>query len=712
LRQADDRHAVIALLSAILLASRGDPRSRKNHPFITKSVLSNRPACRLPARIPSLAAPVIITGSIAMSLYGNTCFFGIAPGLILVAPAAAQTSDPAPPPATSAATAAIDAFGERVGINQVGLYSEYQTRGFDLMASSGAFRLDGFYYHPGHFPSESLVAGSSVNVGIAATGLDLPSPTGVIAFRLRDPGPRTSLSVTTGFRDQATAHIDALGTLVSADGTWGVVGHALVEPDANRGTGEDGPYLSAGGVIRWKPGPGTSVRLFGDYGRSRSDGDIGVLAAGEGVAPALRPRHRYGPDWARSSSQGFNIGALAEHRGGRWSLGASAIRSERHAGRSDYTVLEIDRQGGIMSTLYSTPSVESRSDSAEVKVARTFPLFGAEHRLGLAVRQRHTVTGRAEATAFPAGHFTIGDGPVDVPQPTLPAQVARGRDVVDQRIVSATYGLQVGDAIDLRLGAHSNRYEKTVRDFTGQRSRNLDSTWLYSASAVWRPASRLRLFASYVAGLEESGTAPSAAVNRGEVLPPVTARQYELGARFDLTPRLGLIAAGFDIEKPIYGLRPDGRYAPVGTVRHRGIEASLTGQLLPGTTVVLGANIVQPRLSGEEVDAGLIDRVAPGVSRFNATVSVEQRITPVWSADFYLLHEGGRRRDSVSPTEVAAVPFAIAGMRYDWTIDRTRLSLRAQWVNAFDVRGYYATPYGQLVPVTPQTWRLLLSASF
>ncbi len=223
-----------------------------------------------------------------------TCFSCIASGLFLAGPAMAQTdgAPPAAPPPNSAATAAIDAFGERVGINQVGLYSEYQTRGFDLMASSGAFRLDGFYFHPAHFPSESLVAGSSVNVGIAATGLDLPSPTGVIAFRLRDPGPVDSLTVTTGFRDHASFHVEALGSLASDDGQWGVVGHGMVMPDANRGTGEDGPYLSAGAVVRWRPRPGTTLRLFGDYGRSRADGDIGVLAAGDGVPPALRPRHR------------------------------------------------------------------------------------------------------------------------------------------------------------------------------------------------------------------------------------------------------------------------------------------------------------------------------------------------------------------------------------------------------------------------------------
>src|SRR3712207_6864144 len=54
-------------------------------------------------------------------------------------------------------------------------------------------------------------------------------------------------------------------------------------------------------------------------------------------------------------------------------------------------------------------------------------------------------------------------------------------------------------------------------------------------------------------------SAPDAARNRGAVLPPVEARQYEIGARFDLTPGLKLIVAGFDIRKPIYGDRKSTR---------------------------------------------------------------------------------------------------------------------------------------------------------
>ena len=52
------------------------------------------------------------------------------------APAAAQDN---------AVSSAADAFGERAGIEQSGLYTESQVRGFDLN-DSGAYRIDDAYF--------------------------------------------------------------------------------------------------------------------------------------------------------------------------------------------------------------------------------------------------------------------------------------------------------------------------------------------------------------------------------------------------------------------------------------------------------------------------------------------------------------------------------------------------------------------------------------
>lgn len=643
-----------------------------------------------------------------MSPFIKACFGGIAVTLFAV-PAAAQSEDPAREPQDSAATSAEDAFGASVGINQVGLYSPYQTRGFDLISTGGAFRIDGFYFHPAALPSESLVSGSSINVGIAATALDLPLPTGVVGYRLREPGERNSLSVTAGTRGFGSPSIEALGSLISGNGEFGLVAHSFVSPNEKWSTGQNGSRYDVGGVARWAPGPGTRVRVFAGVSGQSHEGDLAVLPRGEAMPPPLERRRNYSADWARSRSTSGNFGALIEHRSGGWMFGASAVRSTRDSPRTDTTVLEIDGAGQVSSTLYHTPLAYSRSDSAEIKAFRTFALAGASHRVGLAFRQRNSVSRRADAIAIPAGSFTLSNGPVPVARPDLPANVPSSRDQVDQNILSATYQLSVDDAFELRLGAHRNHYEKAFRNTRGERSAQLDKSWLYSASALWNPTSKWHIFASYVSGLEESGIAPDAATNRGEVLPPVEAKQYEVGVRYDLTPRLGLILAGFDIRKPIYGLRTDSVYAPVGTVRHRGVEASLTGQLTPTTTVVLGANVLQARIFGELVDAGRVNPTAPGVSRFNGTIAIEQKLTPRWSIDGYLLYEGARRRDSTSRTEAAGVPFGYVGARYDCTVAGTDLSLRAQLVNMFDRKGYYATPYGPLVPVTGQHWRILLT---
>ena len=70
--------------------------------------------------------------------------------LAAATPAAAQDS---------AVKSAADAFGERVGIEQSGLYNEGEVRGFDIN-NSGAYRIDEVEIHPGPV-SQPLTSGGS-----------------------------------------------------------------------------------------------------------------------------------------------------------------------------------------------------------------------------------------------------------------------------------------------------------------------------------------------------------------------------------------------------------------------------------------------------------------------------------------------------------------------------------------------------------------------
>lgn len=621
-------------------------------------------------------------------------------------PLAAQADEPRQGESTTAAGAAADAFGEQVGTERIGLYNVNQTRGFDLLASSGAFRLDGAYYFPAEIPGESLLSGSSIRVGAGAAGIELPSPTGVILYRLREPGPDNALTVTAGLRT-------FLSPAVSAEAHWralpsvGLLGHVLIEPDNRAATGEPGEFKSAALVAQWQPFDGAEVKAFGSWVERESEGSIAVLSAGSKSPLPIVMGKRYGPAWLRSAGSGSNKGIIADYSAGRWEAGFSAVRSDQSNAISETAVLDLADDGTMQSTIVRTPPGSSRSDTLEARVARSFEALGAVHRIGAAARARRSETWRSESVLMPGGSFTIETGAAPVAEPRPLAPTRRARDRIDQRLLSLTYGLAVPNRVELRLGAHANRHAKEAESFDGLESRTVENDWLLNASLVVTASQRLKLFASYATGLEESGVAPSAALNRGEVLPPVTAEQIELGGTYRVGRDLSLILAAFDISKPTFGLRPDNVFGPTGTVRHRGIEGSIVGEIVPGTRIVLGANLVDPVLSRDGTDL-----TAPGVSRFNAILGFEQQVAEGLSCDGNLYFEGARKRDSVSDVEVEGVPFLTLGARYAFTAGRVPVEFRVQGYNLLDHEGYYATPGGPLVAVFPISWRAEMTARF
>src|ERR687898_767540 len=100
----------------------------------------------------------------------------------------------------NAVKSAADAFGERVGTEQSGLYSETQVRGFDLN-ESGAYRIDDAYFSRAAALNDPVLAGVGVRVGVNAVRLAYPAPSGVVNYRLREAGPADELRLGIGFRD-------------------------------------------------------------------------------------------------------------------------------------------------------------------------------------------------------------------------------------------------------------------------------------------------------------------------------------------------------------------------------------------------------------------------------------------------------------------------------------------------------------------------------
>jgi iron complex outermembrane receptor protein len=265
--------------------------------------------------------------------------------------------------------------------------------------------------------------------------------------------------------------------------------------------------------------------------------------------------------------------------------------------------------------------------------------------------------------------------------------------------------------VQLRFALHRTRYDKDVLSIAGVHTGGVTESSLYNASAVISLTERTAVFGSWVTGLEEAGVAPTSAINRDEVLPPVEARQFELGVRHSMSSGLTFIGALFDVSKPTNGFRANRSFGLVGEVRHRGVEASIAGRIGAKTHVVLGAVAFQPEVTGSLVDAGVVGQRAAGISRRIANASVERHLARGWSVDANVSYWGKRWADTANTFETPAVTTVGLGARCRFRMGERAAELRVFGSNLGGVGGYWAAPSGLLTPIAPRTVRALLTVT-
>jgi iron complex outermembrane receptor protein len=122
----------------------------------------------------------------------------------IATPALAQRTD------DNAVKQAEDAFGKSVGDEQIGIYNAGLVRGFSPVAA-GNLRIEGLYFDQQSNPTQRLIGGTTIHVGISAQGYPFPAPTGIADYELRRPGaePMASIDVSVGPWKSKGAEFDA-----------------------------------------------------------------------------------------------------------------------------------------------------------------------------------------------------------------------------------------------------------------------------------------------------------------------------------------------------------------------------------------------------------------------------------------------------------------------------------------------------------------------
>jgi iron complex outermembrane receptor protein len=200
----------------------------------------------------------------------------------------------------------------------------------------------------------------------------------------------------------------------------------------------------------------------------------------------------------------------------------------------------------------------------------------------------------------------------------------------------------------------------------------------------------ISLYGGAVTGLEESGVAPNFAANRNEALPAIQTSQIDAGVRVNLGGGMRLVAGLFEVSKPYFNLDANSRFDVLGDVINRGVEASIAGPITPELSVVMGAVLLRPEVTGDAVTRGLVGRLPVGAISERVEFSADWRpgFAPGLSLDMRLSY---RSPEVATVNNLVFVPTRTLidlGGRYRFKLAGNEAVLRVQATNVTSQQGF------------------------
>ncbi|MBY8821174.1 TonB-dependent receptor domain-containing protein [Sphingomonas colocasiae] len=627
--------------------------------------------------------------------------------LALGGTAAAQRAD------DNAVRSAEDAFGTTIGNEDIGLYNPNEARGFSAIDAGNA-RIDGLYFDQQIDPVSHLISAATIRIGISAQSYPLPAPTGIVDYALIRAGDKPVRSLLASAGPFGSLGIEAdLQLPLQRDRLSLVAGGTLNKTDD--GYSAASGYANIAVMPRWTPSDRFELIVFGSTSWSwAGETQPAIYVAGDYLPPRIKRDRFYGQSWADNRNVGANFGALARLDLGRTTVRFGAFRSLFSIDRN-YADLFLDTlpDGTANRVMVQERDTRFASMSGELRLTHDFGADRAPQRVHLVVRARDQHRRYGGAALVDLGVARIG-----IPDPQPEPVIAFGpktRDHVRQLTGALAYEGRLFGRLELSAGLQKAFYRKeTIAPDDPVPVEGRDSPWLANVAGAMRVVGGLAVYGSYTQGLEEGGVAPNNAVNRNAASPALRTRQVDAGLRYAFSDNLRLVAGVFDVRKPYFNIDPDGVYRRLGDFRQRGIEMSLTGSPVQGLYLVAGTLFLDPRVTGEEVRAGIIGRKPVGQTSRLTIVSGEYELpwAKAFSVGATVTSVGARMASADNRLSIPARSVLDLSARYRFKLAGAPASIVARLGNLFNNFGWRTNASAVFVPNGQRRLSVSMAADF
>jgi iron complex outermembrane receptor protein len=602
-----------------------------------------------------------------------------------------------------------DAFGRSVGNESIGIYNGDEVRGFSPI-DAGNVRIEGLYFDQQGDPTQRLVDGSSIRVGIAAQNYPFPSPTGIVDYELRHVGKKQVVSAVLSYGPFDSTGVEVDAQLPIAGERFGIgLGAGRYHDNFDWGGGNRA--ISYAIIPEWRPTENIELRPFFS-GITFHDEETQplMLMSGDLLPPKIPRNHFYGQRWAQNEGELLTYGLISQARLGEWVTSLGVFESV-FAPSAEFAELfvDVDANGIGNERIIAFPDSRYASTSGELRAARTFGAGIRRHTLFLTLRARDQQRRYGGDQEIDAGPVTLGVGrPIAKPEFSFGVQ---SRDEVRQQTAGIAYELEWKDRGELSVGVQKTSYSKSVETPLGALPETDADPLLEYATATFHATPWLAVYGGYTEGLEESPVAPDNAVNRNVAAPALRTEQYDAGVRIALPAQLKLIAGVFNVEKPYFDLDPADRFTQLGTVQHRGVELSLAGTPLEGLTLVAGTRFLDASVSGQTLNAGVIGTKPVGTAKNYSIVSIDYTLSGTGvSLDTMFESISAQVANTSNTLEVPGRMVMHLGGRYRFELFGKPATLRAQVSNIFDRYGWSVVSGGAYVYNSPRRFSVNLAA--
>jgi iron complex outermembrane receptor protein len=234
-----------------------------------------------------------------------------------------------------------------------------------------------------------------------------------------------------------------------------------------------------------------------------------------------------------------------------------------------------------------------------------------------------------------------------------------------------------------------------------------------SVSVMYKPTARTSVYASYIEGMEESGTAPATRANAGEVLPPSLNKQIEVGVKAEVAQGLLLQAAYFDVKRPSTTIDAANRFVLGGEAEYKGLEFAASGEINKQWSVVASALVMNPKITKTTVAAEL-GKTPENAPKVTYSVFGEYRVPSMpglaLNAGWYFT--GKRPVNNANQAYIDGAGTLSLGARWRTKLFGAHTTLQANLDNATD-KTYWSTAGNGLLGVgAPRTLRVAAKFDF